>query len=93
MQTKEELLQYLRDNWKNVGHPLYYAGTDKIRFIFKRKLPIKDIEDFLQRNHPYTGDKKPQINFTPLVIKAKSHFETGVFKTGVYNCPEVGKNV
>jgi hypothetical protein len=60
MQTKEELLQYLRNNFKNAGHPLYYAGTDKIHFIFKRKLPIKDIEDFLQRNHPYTSDKNLQ---------------------------------
>ena len=82
MQTKEDFLQYLRNNFKNAGHPLYYAGTNKIHFIFKGKLPINDIEDFLQRNHPYTSDKKPQINFTPLVIKAKSHFETGVFKTG-----------
>ena len=32
MQTKEELLQYLRNNYKNAGHPLYYSGTNKINF-------------------------------------------------------------
>ena len=68
MRTKEELLQYLRNNFKNAGHPLYYSGTNKINFFFKGKVPINDIEDFLQRNHPYTSNKKPQINFTHLQL-------------------------
>ena len=80
MQTKEELLQYLRNNYKNVGNPLYHAGTNKINFFFKGKVPINDIEDFLQRNHSYTSNKKPQINFTylqlpkPRVKKGKFEF-------------------
>ena len=69
MQTKEELLQYLRNNYKNVGHPLYYSGTNKIYFFFKGKVPINDIEDFLQRNHSYTSNKKPQIKFTHLQLQ------------------------
>ena len=72
MQTKEELLQYLRNNYKNAGHPLYYAGTNKINFFFKGKVPINDIEDFLQRNHSYTSNKKPQINFTHLQLPKPS---------------------
>ena len=73
MQTKEELLQYLRNNYKNVGHPLYYSGTNKIYFFFKGKVPINDIEDFLQRNHSYTSNKKkPQINFTHLQLQKPS---------------------
>ena len=80
MQTKEELLQYLRNNYKNVGNPLYHAGINKINFFFKGKVPINDIEDFLQRNHSYTSNKKPQINFTylqlpkPRVKKGKFEF-------------------
>ena len=69
MQTKEELLQYLRNNYKNVGHPLYYSGTNKIYFFFKGKVPINDIEDFLQRNHSYTSNKKKTSDkFYPLAI-------------------------
>ena len=68
MQTKEELLQYLKNNYKNPGHALYHAGTNKINFFFKGKVPINDIEDFLQRNHSYTSNKKPQINFTHLQL-------------------------
>ena len=68
MQTKEELLQYLRNNYKNVGHPLYYSGTNKIYFFFKGKVPINDIEDFLQRNHSYTSNKKTSDKFYPLAI-------------------------
>ena len=68
MQTKEELLQYLRNNYKNAGHALYHAGINKINFFFKGKVPINDIEDFLQRNHSYTSNKKPQINFTHLQL-------------------------
>ena len=63
MQTKEELLQYLRNNYKNAGHVLYHAGTNKINFFFKGKVPINDIEDFLQRNHPYTSNKKTSDKF------------------------------
>ena len=76
MRTKEELLQYLRNNFKNAGHPLYYSGSNKIYFFFKGKVPINDIEDFLQRNHPYTSNKKPQINFTHLQL-AKTHVKKG----------------
>ena len=54
MQTKEELLQYLKNNYKNPGNALYHAGINKINFFFKGKVPINDIEDFLQRNHSYT---------------------------------------
>ena len=80
MQTKEELLQYLRNNYKNVGHPLYYSGTNKIYFFFKGKVPINDIEDFLQRNHSYTSNKKkPQINFTHLQL-AKTRVKKGKFE-------------
>ena len=67
MQTKEELLQYLRNNYKNAGQPLYHSGTNKINFFFKGKVPINDIEDFLQRNYPYT-----QINFTHLQLPKPS---------------------
>ena len=63
MQTKEELLQYLRNNYKNAGHALYHAGINKINFFFKGKVPINDIEDFLQRNHPYTSNKKTSDKF------------------------------
>ena len=79
MQTKEELLQYLRNNYKNAGHPLYYSGTNKINFFFKGKVPINDIEDFLQRNHSYTSNKKPQINFTHLQL-AKTRVKKGKFE-------------
>ena len=68
MQTKEELLQYLKNNYKNPGNALYHAGINKINFFFKGKVPINDIEDFLQRNHSYTSNKKPQINFTHLQL-------------------------
>ena len=79
MQTKEELLQYLKNNYKNPGNPLYHAGINKINFFFKGKVPINDIEDFLQRNHSYTSNKKPQINFTHLQL-AKTRVKKGKFE-------------
>ena len=91
MQTKEELLQYLRNNYKNAGHPLYYSGTNKINFFFKGKVPINDIEDFLQRNHSYTSNKKPQIKFTHLqlqknpVSKVKFEFYPTLFHQSLHS--------
>ena len=79
MQTKEELLQYLRNNYKNAGHPLYYSGTNKINFFFKGKVPINDIEDFLQRNHSYTSNKKTSDKFYPLTI-TKTSCQKGKFE-------------
>ena len=79
MQTKEELLQYLKNNYKNPGHALYHAGTNKINFFFKGKVPINDIEDFLQRNHSYTSNKKTSDKFYPLTI-TKTPCQKGKFE-------------
>lgn len=57
MENKEELLQYLRTNYFKLGHPLYYAGISKIYSLCKKRLSIKDIENFLQRQEAYTGYK------------------------------------
>ena len=54
MTHKDELLQYLATNFFQVGHPLYYAGPGKIYSIFEGSLKIEDIEDFVERHHPYT---------------------------------------
>ena len=56
--NKEELLQYLRTNYFNEGSPLYYSGINKIYSLFKKKLSIEDIKNFLQRQDAYTGYKK-----------------------------------
>ena len=67
MENKEELLQYLRTNYFKLGHPLYYSGISKIYFLFKGRLSIEDIENFLQRQDSYTGYKKSH-NFLLLLF-------------------------
>ena len=60
--NKEELLQYLRTNYFKEGHPLYYSGINKIYSLFKKKLSIEDIKDFLQRQDAYTIFKNTNEN-------------------------------
>ena len=54
MANKEELLEYLTTNFKKKGHPLYHAGIGTIYFIFDGNLKVKDIQDFVERQHSYT---------------------------------------
>ena len=54
MSIKEELLEYLATKYYEAGHPLYQAGIKTIHLIFEGKLKVKDIEDFVERQHPYT---------------------------------------
>ena len=54
MANKEELLEYLATKFKEKGHPLYNAGIKTIYFIFDGSLKVKDIEDFIERQHSYT---------------------------------------
>ena len=60
--NKEELLQYLKNNYFKVGSPLYYAGINKIYSLLEKKVSIEEIKDFLQRQDAYpifknTNDK------------------------------------
>ena len=54
MSIKEELLEYLAAKYKEAGHVLYQAGIKTIHFIFDGKLKLKDIRDFVERQHSYT---------------------------------------
>ena len=54
MANKEELLEYLATKFREKGHPLYNAGIKTIYFIFDGSLKVKDIEDFIERQHSYT---------------------------------------
>ena len=59
--NKEELLQYLKTNYFNVGSPLYYAGINKIYSLLEKKVSIEEIKDFLQRQDAYPIFKNTNI--------------------------------
>ena len=54
MANKEQLLRYLETNYFKEGHSLYYAGINKINYIFEGNLKIEDIYNFLERQRSHT---------------------------------------
>ena len=55
MENKDELLQYLKTNYFKKGHPLFYAGINKINYLFDGNLSTEDIYNFLERQRSHTG--------------------------------------
>ena len=77
MNIQERLLDYLKTNYFKKGHPLYYAGVNKINLLMNGKLPIEAIENFLQRQRSYTvfrNTRKSAINPVYKYFK-RQHFQ------------------
>lgn len=78
MNSKNDLLKYLKQNYENIDHPLYFSGITKIFEFFKGKLSIRDIEDFLSSNQTYTTFrqwKKPNPRNPTFVHRIRFQFQ------------------
>ena len=89
MANKEELLQYLATNYFKVGHPLYYAGPGKINSIFEGSLKIEDIQDFVERHHPYTIFKETKKGALNPIYK---RFKRQQFQIDLLEIRNISKN-
>ena len=54
MWNKEAALQVLKNNYKNIGHPIAFSNPNTIYNYFEKSIPLKEIENFLSEVNTYT---------------------------------------